>query len=430
LADLTPRAETARAEQGFEQWQKHLAKTLRPEAEILEPVRFEYAEDLMMPQKEFDKLAGDADETDLYLVAGAQLAAVRIGERYSKPVAMVGPGVSTVDGAAYLRARGLEGFAPLDFDELNQLIACLRVRKAFQQMRILIIADEELITLGVVSSVWDLEDLKARLGIDSKRVPFSTLSAEIDRVSQSETDQQAAQQLVDRLLENAQAVRIDKEDLASDVNFYLAIRHLMEKYECNAVTVPCFELCATQLPAKWKCVPCLTHTLLKDEGYPSSCEGDLNVLLGMAVLMFASNKSSFMGNPAVSKDIVQLTHSVPGLRMNGFDKPDLPYELGSFTAAGWGTKVQIDLAANAEKEVTLARFNPLATKILVAKGRTVGCRFHENGCSPTVDIEVDDARGLIHKQVDFGHHLAMVYGDYTSEVQQVAELLGLEAVLV
>ena len=433
LASLTPEAERNGAKEAFGQLKEYVQKNLTAEAQVLEPVMIELGDDLTIRQKEFRKLEADLPEVDLYLVSGAgccQYAGAKIGERYKKPVAMVGPGVSTVDLAAYLRSRGLEGFAPLDFDELNQLVSLLRVRKTFQQMKLLVVADEEIITIGVVSSIWNLEDLKARLGMDSKRISFRTLSDEIDRVLQSETEQGKTARIVGKLVSNAQELRIDKDYVTNDVNFYLAIKNLMAKYECNAVTVPCFELCNSQLPAQWQAVPCLTHSLLKDQGYPSSCEGDISVLLGMALLMAISKKSSFMGNPGFHENMIRLTHSVPGLKMNGFDSPDLPYHLASFTWAGCGTKLQIDLAANEEKEVTLARFNPLATKVLIAKGKTVSCEFHENACSPSVYIEVADARELLHKQVDYGHHLAMVYGDYTSEAAKLAELLGIQVEIV
>ncbi|MCK4417726.1 MAG: hypothetical protein KAV99_06125, partial [Candidatus Latescibacteria bacterium] len=236
-------------------------------------------------------------------------------------------------------------------------------------------------------------------------------------------------ELAEKLINDAQKLNLNRDYVANDVRFYLATRNLMEKYDCNAHTTPCFELCSTRLPEKFKVVPCLTHTFLKDEGYPSACEGDISALMAMTVLMYVSRKAPFMGNPWMEdENIIRLNHSVPGLKMNGFDKPDLPYELWHFTAGGWGTKVQIDLAKNEEKEVTLARFNPSATKILVVKGRTVSCRFNERACSPIVDIEVKDAREIIHQQADFGHHLAMVYGDYVSKIEKLSTLMDFEVV--
>jgi len=418
--ELTPEAEGARGKKAFVEFQRELGRNLSSEAKLLEPVYIEYGEDFVVSEEEFKKLEPELQDTDLFLLS-YRVPGI---ERYGKPVAMMGRGVTNVDIAAYFRSRGLEGYAPIDYDELNELVSLMQVRKAIRQTRILAVTGGELITSGVVSSIWNLEDLKVKFGIDCQRISIKRFFDEMDKV-----DQKEAAELSEELMKSAQKLIIKGDYVANDARFYLATKRLMGRYDCNAHTTPCFELCSTRIPEKLKVVPCLTHTLLKDEGYPSSCEGDLSVLLAMMVLMYISKKSSFMGNLSMKdENIVQLTHSVPGLKMNGFDKPDLPYELWSFTASGWGTKVQIDLAKNKEKEVTLARFNPLATKILVVKGRIIGCCFHERGCSPTVDIRVSDAKKIIHIQADFGHHMAMVYGDYTRQIDKLSTVMGFEVV--
>jgi hypothetical protein len=420
--ELTSEAERAKGKKAFKEFQEEWRRNLSSEAKLLEPVYIEYNEDFVVSEKEFKKLEPDLQNTDLFLLS-YRVPGI---ERYRKPVAMMGRGVTNVDIAAYFRSRGLEGYAPIDYDELNELISLMQVRKAIRETRILAVTGGELITWGVVSSIWDLENLKAKFGTDCYRISIKRFFDEMDKVDQKEVTE-----LSEKLIKGAQKLNIKEDYVANDVKFYLATKSLMEKYDCNAHTTPCFELCSSRVPEKLKVVPCLTHTLLKDEGYPSSCEGDISVLLAMMVLMYVSKKSSFMGNPWMKdEDIIQLTHSVPGLKMNGFDKPDLPYELWHFTAAGWGTKMQIDMAKNEEKEVTLARFNPLATKIQVVGGRIVGCCFHERGCSPTVDIQVNDAREIIHQQVDFGHHMAMVYGDYTRQIEKLSTLMGFEVVKI
>jgi L-fucose isomerase-like protein len=418
--ELTPEAERAKAQKAFQGFQKELRGNLSAEARLLEPVYIEYGEDFAVDEKEFKKLESDLQNVDLFLLS-YRVPGI---ERYMKPAAMVGRGITNVDIAAYLRSRGVEGYAPIDYGELNELISMMQVRKSIEQTKILAITGGELITWGVVSSIWNLEDLKARFGTDCQRISITSFFDEMGKV-----DQRKAAEIAGKLIEGAQKLNLNSDYVTKDVGFYLATRNLMEKYDCNAHTTPCFELCSTRLPEKYKVVPCLTHTFLKDEGYPSACEGDISVLMATMVLMYLSKKSAFMGNPSMKdENTIQVTHSVPGLKMNGFDKPDLPYELWHFTAAGWGTKVQIDLARNEEKEVTLARFNPSATKILVVKGRTVACRFNETACSPTVDIEVKDAREVIHQQADFGHHLAMVYGDYVSKIEKLSTLMDFKVV--
>ena len=43
---------------------------------------------------------------------------------------------------------------------------------------------------------------------------------------------------------------------------------MMERYDCNAFTTPCKELCASRLPQRYKFVPCMTHSLNKDDRIP------------------------------------------------------------------------------------------------------------------------------------------------------------------
>ena len=104
--------------------------------------------------------------------------------------------------------------------------------------------------------------------------------------------------------------------------------------------------------------------------------------------------------------------------------------LWNFTEPGWGTRVEVDFFNNEEKEVTLARCDPSATKILAVKGRLVGCHSSGMPCSPVVDIEVASAREVIHEQANFGNHLAMVYGDHIPMLEKLAPLIGFEVVKV
>jgi len=422
MEELIPEAERLKNMKAFVKFQEDIKENISPEAKILKPVYIEYDESFVVKEEEFKKLEVDLNDVDLFLLS-YRVPGI---EFYKKPIAMIGKGVTNVDVAAYLRSRGIEGYAPLDYNELNELISLMQVRKAVRHTKILVATGGELIPFGVVSTIWDLEGLKARYGIGYHRIHFSEIFKELEKV-----DQKEAEKIAEKIIRNAKKINIKENFIVNDVKFYLAVKNLMKKYGCNAFTFPCFEACSSRLPCKHRVVPCLTHTLLKDHGYPSSCEEDISVLMAMIILMYLSKKSAFMGNPSfVDEKTIKVVHSVPGLKMNGFDQPDMPYELWHFTAGGWGTKVQVNLAANTEKTVTLARFNPTATEILVTRGKVVDCEFYEVGCSPGVYIEVDNAREIIHKQIDFGHHMAMVYGDYLQKIEKLSELMKFKVVKV
>jgi L-fucose isomerase-like protein len=228
---------------------------------------------------------------------------------------------------------------------------------------------------------------------------------------------------------------MEREDIIKSVYFYLTAKSLMETYRCNAFTSSCFELCSTQEPEKRRFVPCLTHTLLKDEGYPSSCEEDVSALLAMAFLMYTSKKSAYMGNPSISdkkEDILYIHHDMPGIKMYGINEKPLPYEIRNFTLGGWGATIRYNFSRDKGKTVTLGRFSPNADKMLLLKGEIIkGLDFSTpRGCSLGLDIKIADGMGYFRKAADFGHHLAMVYGDYTEEVKKLGSIMGFEVVEV
>ena len=447
LADgMSPEQEIAGAQETMRLLPGLLNVIPNPEYKMLDPVMVKYSEDFRIRPEELAKLEPDRDKTDVYLVVGSNTynhTATVIGETFKKPVVIMGPGTVNPDASAYLKARGLEGYSVfIDFQELNHLALLLKTRKVFQQTSILTVTNRDLPPVPVQSCICDLDMLKDRFGIKVHFVPYLEFADEMDRVINSKEWSGKALERAEQLIQNAEETHIDKQHVKRSFEFYYAVKNLMQKHGCNAFTVECFELCASRLAEKYQIAPCLVHTLLKDEGIASACEGDFNALLAMRLLMSVSNKSSFMGNPwasadmynyyTVSKDRFVINHSVPGIKMAGYNKPDSPYHLRHFVESGWGTKAMVDFTQFEEKTVTLTRINPLATKIYLAKGEVVDCTGFNTGnligCSLAVYIKVPDTRSTLQKLDEFGSHLSMVYGDYTQEIRVLADMMDMEVV--
>jgi len=431
--DLDPANERQWAEEGFRNWTKQLEENISDEAHLLEAVKLHWSDDWHLPDEELRRLDEDAKAVDVYLVQGGlvQYPAVAIARRFQKPLAMVGT-VMTVDVAAYLRSRGMEGYAPLDFEELNRLISRLRVRKAIASTRILHALEGDMMSLGVVSTIYDLDDMENRYGVQHVTVPAASLMERMNSLPPGALAE--AEQLTDSLMEGAEQCHMAREDLLPSVKFFVAARNRMEELECNAFTIPCFELCARRVPSELNVGFCLAHSLLKDIGYPAACEGDINVLMAMAVLMYTSGRSSYMGNSSLvnkRENLIRIGHDVPGLKMKGFDADDLPYTLTPFTQAGWGATIRYDFSRDAGEPVTLARFDPAARRLLVSTGEITGGEGVDTiGCSLNAEVRVRDAVELFHREADFGHHLAMVYGDYAEELHELAGVMDFDIVEV
>jgi L-fucose isomerase-like protein len=419
--DLAPEAERQKGRAQFKEYARDLRENLGRHAQLLEPIYMEWGDDFVLPEAELAKL--EPDVRDAY-------PAVAIAHRYGKPVGMMG-WVASVDITAYLRSRGLEGYALCDYEHLKRVLSLLKVRKAFRRTRILVAGDGNTrVPTGVVSSIWDLEGLKRRYGVDYACISAMDLIRAMDGLGEAERGQ--AEELTNRLIENAEDVHMSREDVLRSVEFYLAAKKALDRYECNAFVIPCFEICVKQVLEERRVTFCLTHSLLKDQGIPSACEADTNVLMAIALLMYLSGKSVYMGNSYLvdrDENILAVHHDVPGLKMKGLDEPDLPYEIRNFTIGGWGATIRYDFSRDIGAPVTLARFDPTGTRVLVVKGKVAGSSgIDQVGCALSAHIQVRDIVDLFHKEMDFGHHLAVVYGDYVQDVKELGEIMGFQVV--
>ena len=110
--------------------------------------------------------------------------------------------------------------------------------------------------------------------------------------------------------------------------------------------------------------------------------------------------------------------------MNGYGSKPLQYKLWAFTGQGFGGKLQVDFTENADRYVTLGRFNPLADTLSLKCGEVLKSEFDMVYCSPYYYIKMNDARGFMHQLAGFGHHQVLIFGDYTKMLLQIGEVMG------
>ena len=440
-SSVPPETEKAQAEKRFAGWAKQMKEGgfgRRDDVHVLEPVHITFSEDFVVKPEQLDQLKPDLARADAYFVypAGSSVAAFEIARYANRPILLTGLGCRNVDIAAYTRNMGYEALVPADGKELDAILSLLRARKVFRQTRVLFPTDRGLPASCSVGSIWDLEALQQRHGIVVTKISYKELADEMDRTMADQPQAEEAGRLADQLLRGADKSFIDRQYVVRSVQFHQAVTRLMKRHGSNAFTIECFEFCSSRLPDKWKIVPCLVHALLKDQQCASSCEADLGSLLAMRLLMSVSGKSCHQGNSDPrGEGTFRINHSSPALKMNGYDQPDLPYQLGRFVTGGWGTKVVIDFMDNQEKTVTVARVDPSAAKLLVLRGELVGASGWGKdlvGCSVEAVIKPPEGRAdeFLKKRLDYGNHLQWVYGDYADSMRQVGELLGMEVEVI
>lgn len=418
--DLQHDAEMAAAQAKFARVREQLAG-LAPQIHLLEPTFVPYDESFVVSEQITAEICADLEKTDCLVILNQRIPKI---ERFGKPVVSFTHAVSGTDTSAYLRSIGREAYYAIDHEELNEILYCMWVRKAVARTRALVLTAGQSPSWGLLSNIRDVEALRSSYGFEVVRQPFTEIFPLMDQV-----DSKEAQRLADRLMAGAQEVRVNPGDLPGDFAYYLAARAMMERYRCNAFSTSCVELCTSRIPFRRRFVPCIAHSLLKDEGIPSGCEEDLNALLAMAVLMYAADRPAFMGNPLYESDeLLTLHHSVPCLHMNGYDCDQLSYSIYSFTQEGFGGKLQIDFAQNRDHQVTLGRFSPDGKKMVLKVGEVLQSEYKEIYCSPFYTIRMDDARAYLHHLEDFGHHQVLVFGNWEKRLRLLSQMMGFEIV--
>jgi hypothetical protein len=439
----TPNEEMAAAQKSFNGWAADIKTNgLGLDAEnvsILEPVHITFSEDFVLKPNELKKLKKDSSETDVFFIAphGSSIASFDIGKEFHKPIILRGINCRTVDICAYSRSKGIEVFVPHNNEELRKLISLLCARKAFVQTRVLFPTDRGLPAVASLTGINEPKELRERFGIEVIKISYRELADEMERVMDSAAEMDTARQLARPLIEGADKTYLQDKYVVRSMEFYNTVRNLMQKHRCNAFTIECFEFCTSKLPDKWEITPCVIHTLFKDQNIASACEADLGALLSMRLLMSIAKKSTHLGNMFHRQpNTLVINHSAPGIKMNGFGEPGLPYQLGRFVHSGWGTKAVVDFMNNAEKRVTVVRMNPTATKVLLLKGMLIGSSGwgqDKLGCSVEAQIkpvDTGDSMVFVRKQKDYGNHLIWTYGDYVDDMVQLCDMLGLQTEVV
>ncbi len=414
--DMTPEAETRAANEAFEA-AKAVLRQATPEITMLPTIDARYNETFVVSRDIYAQIEEDIDQVDFFLCMNWRIPKL---ERYRKPVVIMQNGNEGIDFAAYCRSIGVEAYVCMDLQDLNEIAHALWVQKVVANTRALVLTHGSMPPFGLQSVIRDPELIRQRYGMEIVKMPYQDIFKYMDQVTDEE-----AMPIAERIYGGALETKIRKDWFVNDIKYYLAAKKMMEAYDCNAFSTACHELCTSEIPQRRKFTPCTCHSLLKDEGYPSGCEEDLNALLAMTIMQAAANRPAFMGNPNMETDeLLRIHHAVPALCMNGYGKKPLQYKLWAFTGQGFGGKMQVDFTENEEQYITLGRFNPLADTISIKRGEVIKSEYEAVYCSPFYYIKMDDARGFMHQLAGFGHHQVLVFGDYTRMLHLIGEVMG------
>lgn len=443
---------------------------------VLECLDFKRTDDWTYSDASWKALEKGMDGVDVFLffsgIAGDDIP-IEFYERYRKPIA-ISPGsyfsVTSVKAAVLSRFPDAEVYGPDEWESLAYDLKIMRARKVMRSTNVLCaVRFNSTMSLSSVDTLIDHDTITRKLGVHFRYCNIHELIDQMElprpegnhctpgRVTPNvdANDLVELANMADELMLGAEFVNIEKDKLMQSLKAYKAVRKVMEQKDCNAFTAPCPDACSTRRFNENQFTFCFTHSLNMEDFVPSACEYDVNSVISQQALIAVSGKCPYMGNtnPMPYRDgkfyaslyftedelkefendpdnIYFTEHAVPNRRMKD---PAIAgkYSLRYFAYdQKFGAVFRYDFRQDKGQTITLCRFSPDCTKLLVAKGTIVGGGgYDRDNCNTAVAYKVADRRDMWKKQSMVGNHVCLVYGDYVQELCDLAESMNVEVLL-
>ena len=444
-------------------------------ANVLEPAIVRGTDDWDIKDSYFEEMLADDQKTDLYVVMsnfGANQILVEFCCRTSKPVVMNPTKSFGAMSTAPAQRRGADILPAFDWPEVSRYCSILRAEKAVRTANILLAPrfDSTTPKAGGNDSFTCLSDVTRQLGCHFRHVNVHELMDMMNplpeegnattpgRATPNITPEEVArcEEMADEMVASADPCIVDKGFLVKSLVAWTVVQKLMDLYDCSGFTAPCPDACSTRRLNEQQFTFCLAHSLNLEQGFGSACEYDITSVVCMIAEMALSNSAAYMGNtlPVVvtegriewpvnvheedvagisledAANMYSVIHSTPCRKLHGLEAAADAYALRHFAYdQGFGAIQRHDFTADAGQKITLCRISPNLDEMLIVSGEIVtGTGFDTDNCNGGFVFKVADTRDLFKKQMRFGLHLPLVYGDIADDLEELAKRLGMEPV--
>ncbi len=440
---------------------------------VLEPNIVSVTDDWDMKDEYLDQLLKDQDQTDVYVVFtafGADRLWREFGRKCHKPVLIV-PNIWNPMKTAYYYNIGVDVYTPYDWDEVTEYLKALRAKKAIAQANVLLVTrfGDNMCMAGADDSFLSLDQVTEAFGTKFRSVNFHEFMDQLDplpeggnpttpgRKTLNLTREEIGEMenLADQLMQESEQCDISKEYLVNSLKAWRLMRKYMDYYDCSACTAPCPDLCSTRRLNEYKFTFCLCHQMNHECGVPSACKYDIAASLTMMAEICLSGQVPYMANtlPIIdSKQGLQWISQIPEedraavedtsnlycvnmspqmRKTHGIDGPTDRFAIRHFAYdQKFGAVFHHDFNDDIGRAITLARFSGDCKRLLIVKGEIVkGYGYELHNCNGGYIFRVSDQKKLYKEQARTGLMLPMVFGDISQELEKLAEVLGLEAVV-
>ncbi len=305
-----------------------------------------------------------------------------------------------------------------DESALQDIMAYARAAALFRKLGMVRLGLVGYRAEGMTETAFDEFALKETIGPRVVHVDKGELRGMIGEIPDSK-----ALKLWEDIKLKVGAVRVKEEDGLRSAKAYFALKKIINENSLSGVTVKC--------AYDFMGVVCLAFSLLGDEGIVGGCEGDVNGLAAMLML------HELTGSPVHNTDLLSVyeenhssvySHCGSGAFSLAEKKEDIALE--PVRLANEGLCV---LFPGRPGKVTLVNLvgRKGTYRMSIVKGEAVRTElvFPGNPVKVVLPVSVDEFLETVARE-GIGHHWMVGYGDVSSELVQLGQLLGIKTVLI
>ena len=298
---------------------------------------------------------------------------------------------------------------------LRDFMAVCNVVKTFRHIRILQISTRP---FDFWSTMCNEGELLEKFNIQLAPISMGEL---VDEVRKNLGNVAETQEVMTYCRANMN-VAIKDDELEKVAAMKVAMKHLAEKYSCNAIAIQCWNQLQTELGI----MPCAANSLLNEEGIPTVCETDIHGAI-TALLVEAAGMGqvrSFFADWTIRHPDCPngelLQHCGPWPISVAGEKPTITYPL-AFDHPG-------SITAEAKHgDVSLVRFDGDLGQYSLLLGHAKGIDGPK-GMGTYLWVEVDNIKRLEAKLVEgpYIHHCVGIHKDVVPVLYEACKYIGVK----
>ena len=298
---------------------------------------------------------------------------------------------------------------------LRDFMAVCNVVKTFRHIRILQISTRP---FDFWSTMCNEGELLEKFNIQLALIPMGEL---VDEVRKNLGNVAETQEVMTYCRANMN-IAIKDDELEKVAAMKVAMKHLAEKYGCNAIAIQCWNQLQTELGI----MPCAANALLNEEGIPTVCETDIHGAI-TALLVEAAGMGqvrSFFADWTIRHPDCPngelLQHCGPWPISVAGEKPTITYPL-AFDHPG-------SITAEAKHgDVSLVRFDGDLGQYSLLLGHAKGIDGPK-GMGTYLWGEVDNIKRLEAKLVEgpYIHHCVGIHKDVVPVLYEACKYIGVK----